>query len=140
MKKIIFLLFVIIAIAGIQSCQSTKSIAGTRMLKFNFEKGKGYDYEMIINMDQEAKGMTTQMDMSTYYSMDVKDDNGDMKTITSIFDRFKMKMGIAGMNIEVDTDKPIIGDVDSTNPLGMISHLFGAIKGQQFTMKVNAEG
>jgi hypothetical protein len=140
MKKIIVLLFAIIAIAGIESCQSTKSVTGTRMLKFNFEKGKGYDYEMIVNMDQEVKGMTNQMDISTYYSMDVKEDDGEMKTITSIFDRLKMKMGIAGMNIEVDTDKPMVGDVDSTNPLGMINHLFGAIKGQQFTMKVNAEG
>jgi hypothetical protein len=34
----------------------------------------------------------------------------------------------------------MVGHIDSTNPLGMINHLFSAIKGQQFTMKVNAEG
>lgn len=143
MKKITVLLFVMVAgagIAGIQSCQSTRSVAGARMLKFNFEKGKGYDYEMVMNMDQKIMGQTMQMDMSTYYSMDVKEDDGNMKTITGIFDRFKMKMNMAGMNIEVDTDKPMVGDVDSTNPLGMLDHLLGAIKGQRFNMKVNAEG
>jgi Family of unknown function (DUF6263) len=95
---------------------------------------------MIMNMDQKIMGQKMQMDMSTYYSMDVKEDDGDMKTITSIFDRFKMKMDVAGVNIEVDTDKPVVGDMDSTNPLTMVNHLFGAIKGQRFTMKVNAEG
>ena len=53
------------------------------MLKFNFEKGKGYDYEMIINMDQEIMGQTMKMDMTTYYSMDVSEDDGSIKTITS---------------------------------------------------------
>jgi hypothetical protein len=44
------------------------------------------------------------------------------------------------MNIELDTDKPMAVGVDSTNPLGMVNRLFGAIRGQRFTMKVNAEG
>ena len=98
MKKINLLritLVTIISTAVIQSCQTTgKASSTSKMLKFNFEKGKGYDYEMIINMDQNIMGQAMQMDMSTYYSMDVLDDDGGTKTITSTFDRFKMNMGI----------------------------------------------
>ncbi len=146
MKKIITLLLVMLSVAGIvsmQSCQSTKSSTASRMLKFNFEKGKGYDYEMTINSDQKIMGKPMQMDMSAYYSMEVTADSGDIKTITTAIDRFKMKMGIAGMNIEVDTDKPIVSDNDTTmgeNPLKMMNRVFGAIKGQHFYMKVDAEG
>ena len=112
MKKIIALLLFIFSVAGIvnmQSCQSTKSSTASKMLKFNFEKGKGYDYEMISNIDQEVMGQNMQMDMSAYYSMDVSEDDGIMKTISSTIDRFKMKMGFGGFNIDVDTDKPLPG-------------------------------
>ncbi len=146
MKKIALLLLPVVLIAGliaVQSCQSTKSATASKMLKFNFEKGKGYDYEMISNFDQEVMGQNMQMDMSAYYSMDVSEDDGNMKTITSTIDRFKMKMGVMGFNIDVDTDKPLpsIGTTDDgKDPMKMINSIFGAIKGQKFTMKVDAEG
>ncbi len=113
------------------------------MLKFNFEKGKGYDYEMIMNMDQEVMGQTVKMDMSAYYSMNVLEDNGNEKTISITYDRFKIGMNMAGMNMDVDTDKPLPesgADDNKKDPMKMVNRLFGAIKGQQFTMKVNAEG
>ena len=146
MKKIALLLLPVLLVAGliaVQSCQSTKSATASKMLKFNFEKGKGYDYEMISNFDQEVMGQNMQMDMSAYYSMDVSEDDGNMKTITSTIDRFKMKMGVMGFNIDVDTDKPLpsIGTTDDgKDPMKMINSIFGAIKGQKFTMKVDAEG
>ena len=146
MKKIALLLLPVVLIAGliaVQSCQSTKSATASKMLKFNFEKGKGYDYEMISNFDQEVMGQNMQMDMSAYYSMEVSEDDGNMKTITSTIDRFKMKMGVMGFNIDVDTDKPLpsIGTTDDgKDPMKMINSIFGAIKGQKFTMKVDAEG
>ena len=146
MKKIIALLLFIFSVAGIvnmQSCQSTKSSTASKMLKFNFEKGKGYDYEMISNIDQEVMGQNMQMDMSAYYSMDVSEDDGIMKTISSTIDRFKMKMGFGGFNIDVDTDKPLPSTDatdDGKDPIKMINSIFGAIKGQKFTMKIDAEG
>ena len=147
MKKIaaiILILISFITILSVESCQTTKSVSGTKMLKFNFEKGKGYDYEMIINMDQEIMGQKMQMDMSNYYSMDVTEDDGKIKTINSKFDRFKMKMNGGGMNLEVDTDNPLpeSGEMSEgkKDPFKMINHMFGAIKGQQFTMKVDQEG
>ena len=137
------ILISVVSVVTIQSCQSTKSSTATKMLKFNFEKGKGYDYEMTINMDQEILGQTMKMDMATYYSMDVSDDDGSTKTITSSIDRFKLNMDVAGMNVEVDTDKPFPesgnGD-DEKDPVKKMNRLFGAIKDQRFSMKVDAEG
>src|SRR5258705_12399086 len=111
MKKISLLLITLVAITStiaIQSCQTTgKASSTSKMLKFNFEKGKGYDYEMITNMDQEIMGQAMQMDMTFYYSMDVIEDDGTLKTITTAIDRFKMKMVVAGINIDIDFDKPL---------------------------------
>lgn len=146
MKKILVIATLIISLAavmGIQSCQSTKSATTSKMMKFNFEKGRGYDYEMIMNLDQEVMGAKQQIDMSTYYSMLVTEDDGALKTIKTTFDRFKMNMGVMGMQIEVDTEKPFVGGSDTSaadNPLAMVNRLLGAIKGQQFVMKVDAEG
>lgn len=146
MKKILYSLMLIGLFTGVittESCQSSKNSTATKMLKFNFEKGKGYDYEMTMNMDQNIMGQKMKMDMSTYYSMDVLEDDGDVKTVTSTYDRFKMNMGIAGMNIEVDSDKPLASfgtDEDGNDPMKMLNGLLGAIKGRQFTMKINAEG
>jgi len=112
------------------------------MLKFDLEKGKGYDYEMTINMDQEIMGQPMKMDMTTYYSMDVSGDDGGIKTIVSSFERFKMKTAVAGMNLDVDTDNEVKGDTADLkkDPMAVISKVFGAIKGQKFTIKVNPEG
>lgn len=147
MKKINLLTVILVAIFAvitIQSCQTSgKTSSASKMLKFNFEKGKGYDYELITNMDQEVMGQAIQMDMSFYYSMDVTEDDGTIKTITTAIDRFKMKMGVAGMNIDIDTDKPLpsLGKTDDgKDPMKMLNGLFGAIKGQKFSMKVDAEG
>lgn len=127
-------------IAGLQSCQSTKSATTSKMLKFNFEKGKGYDYEMDINMDQEIMGTPTKIGMTTYYSMDVKEDDGNIKTVQTKYDRFKMNMDMMGMKIDVDTDEPVDMKGEVKDPFEMVNRLFSAIKGQQFSMKINAEG
>lgn len=126
--------------ADFQSCQSTKSATTSKMLKFNFEKGKGYDYEMIINMDQDIMGQAMRMDMSTYYSMDVLEDDGTIKTIASTFDRFKMDMSVGGMNIKVDSDNPVPEMGGKDDPMKILNSLLGAVKGRKFTLKVNAEG
>jgi hypothetical protein len=147
MRKINLLLVIIAMIPGsiiIQSCQTTgKTSSASKMLKFNFEKGKGYDYELTTSIDQKIMGQSVQMDMVFYYSMDVTDDDGTMKTINTAIDRFKMKMDAAGMNIDIDTDKPMPGfgkTDDGKDPMKMLNGLFGAIKGQKFSMKVDAEG
>lgn len=146
MKKALIVLTVILATAsiiGFESCQSSKSSTATKMLKFNLEQGKGYDYELIMNMDQEIMGQDMEMDMTTYYSMDVEGDNGGTKTITTSIDRLKMKTAVAGFNVDFDTDQPLVSSDTSEmmgKSMGALNKVFGAIKGQKFSMKVNPEG
>jgi Family of unknown function (DUF6263) len=126
----------------LDACQSAKNSTASKMLKFDLEKGKGYDYEMIINMDQELMGQPVQMDMTTYYSMDITEDDGSIKTISSKLERFKMKTAMMGFNIDVDTDEPVNRDTldVNKNPLQIIKKIFAALKGTKFSMKVNREG
>jgi hypothetical protein len=141
----LLLAFAMVAgIVTLDSCQSTKTSTASKMLKFNFEKGKSYDYEMIMNMDQEVMGQKIKMDMTMYYTLDVKEAEGDTKIITSTYDRFKMAMDMGSMmSIDMDTDKPLVeseGTDPRKDPMKMVNRLFSAIKGRQFQLKVNAEG
>lgn len=126
----------------LDACQSAKNATTSKMLKFDLEKGKAYDYEMIINMDQELMGQPVQMDMTTYYSMDITEDDGNAKTISSKLERFKMKTAMMGFNIDVDTDEPVNRDTldVNKNPLEIMKKIFAALKGTKFNMKVNREG
>jgi hypothetical protein len=126
--------------AAFQGCQSSKTSTASKMLKFDLQKGKGYDYETQMSMDEKVMGQTINMDMSTYYSMNVVADSGDDKTITTSIDRFKIRGGAGGFNLDVDTDNPPPPGSDSTNPMQMISRVFSAIKGRKFSMTVNPEG
>ncbi|MBI5856026.1 MAG: hypothetical protein HZB42_00100 [Sphingobacteriales bacterium] len=142
-KLILFVAGITTAALFIYSCQSTKTSTAAKLLKFNFEKGKGYDYEMTMSMDQEVAGQSVQMDMTSYYSMDVVGEEGPNKTITSQIDRFKMKVGAMGFSLDIDTDKPLpsLGlTEDGKDPMKAVNSLLGAIKGQKFEMKINAEG
>ncbi len=145
MKRILpSLLFILslISILSWQSCQSTKTATASRTLKFGLENGKAYDYETVFNMDQEIMGQKIQADMSSYYSLKVISDSADIRTIEGSIDRFSMKTGAGGMNIEIDTDKPDTGSgaSEKDSALTMLNKLFSAIKHQKFIMKVNAEG
>jgi hypothetical protein len=132
----------VIALIFLSACQTTRSSSASKMLRFGFEKGRGYDYEMIISMDQEMMGQKIQMDMTNYYSMVVTEDNGATKNISTTFERFKMNMGIGGMNIEIDSDNPLpdFGNKTGKEAIDKLNGLLGAIKGQKFSMLVNEEG
>ncbi len=142
MKRILLLITLLGVMAGFEACQTAKTTSTAKMLKFNLENGKGYDYEMTVNMDQEIMGQPMKMDMTTYYSMDVKADVGGIKTIVSSFERFKMNTEMAGLNIRIDTDEPVAADSSTgeKNPVQAVQKMFGAIRGQRFTLKVNPEG
>ncbi len=144
MKKLsaLFPVLLFVCFAFFQSCQSTKSATTAKMLRFNLEKGKGYDYEMTTSMDMEVMGQKVNNDMNVYYSMTVDDDTSGLKSITATYERVKMNMGVMGFTINVDTDKPVVKE-DTTEigkGLGMITKLFSSMKGRQIHMKVDAEG
>jgi hypothetical protein len=94
-------------------------------------------------MDQEIGGHKSQVYVTSYYSMDVTDDDGSSKTLTTTYERLKMNMNVMGFNIEVDTDKPLpdfnTGD-EKEKGMKMLSAVMSAIRGQKFLMKVNNEG
>lgn len=126
-----------------QSCQSVKTATTSKLLKFNFEKGRGYDYEMIMNWDYTTGNETRQTDMTAYYSMFVTDDNGSVKTIRTRYERFKMNLDVAGMSITLDSDNPLKPGTTKTEAseiFSVMNKFFGAIKNQEFNMKVNSEG
>src|SRR5688572_18869426 len=145
MKKLTVLFFAMALLGSLisfQSCQSTKSAASTQVLKFNFEKGKSYDYEMNMSMDQEVMGQQMKMDMTSYYSMAVKDEQGDEKTVNAKFERIKMQMNMGPVNLDIDSDRPVTtsdsGDTSISAAMNKLNGLFSSLKGQEFTMKINA--
>jgi hypothetical protein len=143
MKQFFLLIVLPVLVLTGSGCQSSKTSASGKMLKFNFEKGKGYDYEMTMSIDQEIEGQAIKMDGNYYYSMYVQDDENGVKNIISTIDRFLMKVDAGVFNIDIDTDKPMppMGDMeDDKDPAKLLNGIFGAIKGQQFRMKVNPEG
>lgn len=127
----------------LQACQTTQSSTSSKMLRFNYANGRGYDYELIMNMDSKTREGTKQTDMTAYYSMEVAGEENNIKTIKTRYERFKMSFEVNGMNLTIDTDKPITvsgGDTSAKNIFRNINKFFGAIRDQQFAMKVNQEG
>jgi hypothetical protein len=115
------------------------------MLKFNLQKGRGYDYDMSWNYDQDVMGQNVVMNMGAGYSLDITNDDGKIETINAEFKSFKMNMKLMGMEINVDTDKPVVNETeDSTQTMANVSNkinkVFSLIKGKKFLMKVNKEG
>ena len=141
MKRI----FVLAALASVlfvtYSCQSSKSATTSKMLKFNFQPGKSYDYDMITDFDQEVMGQKQQVSMTAQYGLEVTGANAEAVDIKTTFNAIKLNMQVMGMTIETDTEKPMAADTSSDmNPMNMMNRMFHAIKGQSFNMKVSPEG
>src|ERR1043165_9258498 len=107
MKKITLILFATFILTGIYSivsCESSKASV-SKMMKFNFEKGKGYDYEMIWDLNQDATNQVFGMSMTAGYSVDVAEDDGNIKTLNTMYRKFKMNLNIMGKEFDIDTQK-----------------------------------
>lgn len=145
MKRLTLLALVIITsitITTIYSCKNSKT-STSKVLKFNLEKGKGYDYEILWDLDQQMMGQDNKITILGGYAINVVDEKDNIKTLTAVYKNFKMYMNFMGMEIKVDTDKPSepMDEAEiKANPLGMMDRVFAGIKGKEFTMKVNEEG
>ena len=146
MKKLSLLLgacLIIMTITGIQSCKTTAKTSASKMFKFNLEEGKGYDYEMIFDIDTKAGGQNISMTIAGLYSMNVTATEGNVKSVTTAYKSLRMNMKMMGMEIDIDSDKPVQdnGDGDVTkNPIGMMNKVIGGIVGKKFIIKVDEEG
>ena len=113
------------------------------MLKFNLEKGKSYDYEMVMDMDQEVMNQKNKIGMTAAYMIDVADDNGTVKTLDIAYKDFKMNMNVMGQEINIDASKkPDSANTtgSDSNPMEMMTNAFSGIIGKKFTMKVTEAG
>jgi Family of unknown function (DUF6263) len=146
MKKISVLaaaIAIVISFAGIQSCKSTGSASSAKLLKFNLEKGKGYDYEMIWDMNQKIMGKESNISIGAVYALRVDEVEDHIKSLTGTYRSFRMNMDMMGVKIDVDTDKPALAsdeDKPGSIPLGMMNRIFSGIVGKSFSMKVDDEG
>ena len=139
MQKILNAFLILVSSVVIISCNSGSS--EKRLLKFNLEKGKSYDYEMVMDMDQEVMGKTNKIGLIAGYAISVTDDDGTIKTLDIEYADFKMKMDIMGQEMNIDASKkPEVTDSNNMDPMTMMSNAFSGIIGKKFTMKVDGEG
>ena len=141
MKKIILLpaiIIVLIAVTGVQSCKNTDASAGSE-LKFNLEKDKHYDYEIIWDMDQKVMDKDSKINLLAGYSFEVTDEKNNIKTLRGVYNNFRLYMKIMDMEIDIDTEKPV-ENITGDDQMALMKKLFTGIKGKAFTMKVDEEG
>jgi len=146
MKKNSFFLaaaFLLIAGGGIQSCKSSSKAGASTLLKFNLEQGKGYDYEMVWDLETEVAGQKSSISITGLYSMNVTGIENNVRSVTTAYKSMRMNMQMAGMTVDIDSDKPIAdnGEKDITkNPLGIMNKIVSGIIGKKFVIKVDEEG
>ena len=147
MKRIItgitFVVLTTMVLSGFIGCKTSSSTSASRVLKFNLEKGRQYDYEMVWDMNQKAMGQENAFSIGAFYTIDVTENEGNIRTMIGTYKKFSMTMNIMGMQIDIDTDK--LRNLKSTdsagkNPMVMMKKLFSSIVDKSFTMKVNDEG
>ena len=146
MKKLSFFLaaaFLIMTVVGMQSCKSASKASTSKLLKFNLEQGKGYDYEMVWDLDTKAGGQESSVSITGLFSMNITAIEGGVKSVTTAYKSLRLSMQAMGMNIDIDSDKPATGNGEtdiSKNPLGVMSKMITGIVGKKFIIKVDEEG
>jgi len=107
------------------------------LLKFNFQKGKTYNYTMMLDAvrKKDDKRMGTMMKWN--YDMQVVDESKGLKTLKTTYKRIDMTMNMGNdQKMEFSSEKK----VDPMDFMQMPSKMFGIIKGKSFTMQVDQKG
>jgi len=141
MKNIFLLpaiILILIVASGVQSCKNADASAGS-VLKFNLEKDKQYDYEIIWDMDQKVMDKDSKINLLAGYSFEVTYEKDRIKTLRGVYKNFKLYMKIMDMEIDIDTDKPV-SNMSEDDQMGLMKKIFTGIKGKAFTMMVDEEG
>lgn len=146
MKKLFFFLtaaFMIMTVTGIQSCKSASKATTSKMLKFSLEQGKGYDYEIVWDLNTKVAGQESNISITGLYSMNVTSIDENIRSVSTAYKSLRMNMKLAGMTIDIDSDKPAAdnGETDITkNPLGMMNKVIAGMVGKAFIIKVDEGG
>ena len=121
------------------SCNSASN--KTIELKFNLPKGTAYAYSMNMDMTMNQKMMGQEMKMKNSigfnYLFEVLNDSAGWKTIDATISKITVDMDGGGMTLHYDTDQPA---KDTAGPMGMMSKMFGAMKGAKFSFTMNDKG
>jgi hypothetical protein len=138
-------LFGLLLLVMLQACNSSGNTAadgdGVR-LQFNLQKGKTYTYSMDMDMESEMQGQAMNNDMQFDYTVEVLDAQDSVKTLKTTYDHISMKIKAGQMDLSFDTNEPQKDSAADfrTNPMGVMSNMFYAMKGKSFEMKINNQG
>ncbi|HLK30946.1 MAG TPA: DUF6263 family protein [Puia sp.] len=137
LTAIAFISFALLIACGASSPNNGNTI----ILKFNLKKGQKFDYylNMDMNMIESVMGQTMNIDnkFGIGYIFEAEKDSNEWKTITSTINRINMDINAGGKSMKFDTDNPVS---DTAGPGGMMSKIFGAMKGGQFTFTMDEKG
>jgi hypothetical protein len=140
LAKIGFLFIMASLLFLLSSCTSTGK-NDTAIFHFNLKKGKVYDYNMDFDMEQEMQGQKVNTKMESEYSIEVTDDDGNLKTLKATYERIALNVSLPGRNIQADSDKIDTVNKEAVNEPGhLMNAMFGALKGKSFFVKVDKEG
>jgi hypothetical protein len=110
-------------------------------LKLNLAKGEKYPYSFNYDIDQELPQGAVKMFVGTDINMTVVREEGADKIIEATYGRMVMKMDMPELSYDVDTDRPApTMEEIAASPTKSMAKIFQAVKGQMFTMRVNAKG
>jgi hypothetical protein len=116
---------------------STKPVKDSVLLKFNFQKGKIYNYTMTIDLSQKKGELSRGTDMKWNYDMKVIDEQKKLKTIEATYRQIDMTVNMGNdQKMEFSSEKK----VDAMDFMQLPSKMFNIIKGKSFTMQINEKG
>jgi hypothetical protein len=114
----------------------TTPVKDSVLLKFNFQKGKVYNYTMSFDVNQKKGEQSRTTTMKWNYDMQVIDTKGDIRTIKTTYKRIDMTMDMGGQKMEFSSEK----QADAMDFFQLPSKMFSIVKGKSFTMQVNDNG
>jgi hypothetical protein len=107
------------------------------LLKFNFQKGKTYNYTMSFDVSQKKGDQSRGSTMKWNYDMQVIDEKAGLKTLKTTYKRIDMTMNMGNdQKMEFSSDK----EVDAMDFMQLPSRMFKIVKGKSFLMQVNEKG
>ena len=101
-------------------------------LKFNFQPGSKFSYDMNTKQDVEAQGMKMSQDIPMASTFAVQTAAGNARNLQVTYDRVGMKTSNGGRQMAYDSQDPSTKD----SPLA----LMGGLVGKPFTVMVTDQG
>ena len=107
------------------------------LLKFNFQKGKAYNYTMSFDVSQKRGDQSRGSRMKWNYDMQVIDEKAGLKTLKITYKRIDMAMNMGGdQKMEFSSEK----EIDAMDFMQLPSRMFKIVKDKSFFMQVNEKG